>query len=79
MRELAVTMREFCINSDTEGSLWLLKKDKEDDVCIQACQPLGPFGPWENHSTSALGSHFWAHEEGDLEWPTWIYQKINHA
>lgn len=43
---------------------------------LQACQT---FGLWEDHGASALGSYFWAHEEGDWEQPTWIYQKVNHA
>lgn len=46
------------------------------DGWIQACQPLGL---WEYHGVGALGSCFWAHEQGDWEQPTWIYQKTNYA
>lgn len=67
-------MREFCINSETGGSCWLLGRDKKGDGWIQAHQLLGL---WEYHGVGAFGSCLWAHEQGDLKRPTWIYQTTN--
>lgn len=72
MRELAVTMREFCIIQRLGEATGYWKETRRMmDGWIQARQPLGL---WEYH-----GSRFWAHEWGDWKRPTWIYQKTNYT